>query len=308
MNGVCDMDFAYYNPSDESRSCVVRTMTRLTGKPYETVKAELTALAAKMEYPEYNEPAVFEAYMAQHGIVKCMDDCGLRVKELNPERGTYCVFCTDHEGFFHLMPVQDGVIYDRRDDSQDLYVLAVYRKKDDAAKDAITMILRPFQPADADIICTWLRTEKELYQWSADRFCKFPLTGEDIRENYAPQIESGRFIPLTAADDENRVVGHFIIRYPTEDDNTSVRFGFVVLDPAYRGKGCGSQMMRLGIAYAKTVLHVKRIDLGVFANNEGAQRCYSAAGFKEYSRRQCELPVGTWECIDMELFTEDGNA
>ena len=173
---------------------------------------------------------------------------------------------------------------------------------------AYYVCLRPLQPADADIICTWLRTEKELYQWSADRFCKFPLTGEDIRESYAPQIESGRFIPMTAVDHKNRVIGHFIIRYPAENDNTSVRFGFVVLDPAYRGKGCGSQMMRLGIAYAKTVLHVKRIDLGVFANNEGAQRCYSAAGFKEYSRRQCELPVGTWECIDMELFTEDGNA
>ena len=72
MNGVCEMlRFLYYNPSGESRSCVVRTMTRLTGKPYETVKAELTALAAEMGYPEYNEPDVFEAYMAQHGIAKC---------------------------------------------------------------------------------------------------------------------------------------------------------------------------------------------------------------------------------------------
>ena len=306
MNGVCEMlRFLYYNPSGESRSCVVRTMTRLTGKPYETVKAELTALAAEMGYPEYNEPDVFEAYMAQHGIVKCIDDCGLRVKELKLERGTYCVFCTDHEGFFHLMPVQDGVIYDRRDDCQELFVLAVYRQM---KKDGMTMILRAYQKADADIICTWLRSEKELYQWSADRFCKFPLTGADIEENYAPQTAGGRFIPLTAIDDEDHVIGHFIIRYPKEDDDTSVRFGFVVLDPAYRGKGCGSQMMRLGIEYAKENLHVQRIDLGVFANNEGAQHCYEAAGFRAYSRRQCEMPIGTWECIDMELFTEDGKA
>lgn len=306
MNGVCEMlRFMYYNPSGESRSCVVRTMTRLTGKPYETVKAELTALAAEMEYLEYNEPDVFEAYMAQHGIIKCIDDCGLRVKELKLERGSYCVFCTDHEGFFHLMPVQDGVIYDRRDDSQELFVLAVYRQM---KKDGMTMVLRAYQKADADIICTWLRSEKELYQWSADRFCKFPLTGADIEENYAPQTAGGRFIPLTAIDDEDHVIGHFIIRYPKEDDDTSVRFGFVVLDPAYRGKGCGSQMIRLGIAYAKENLHVQRIDLGVFANNEGAKHCYEAAGFREYSRRQCEMPIGTWECIDMELFTEDGKA
>ena len=63
------------------------------------------------------------------------------------------------------------------------------------------MILRAYEAADADTICTWIRSEKELYQWSADRFCKFPLTGSDLNESYAPQIAGGRFIPLTAVDD-----------------------------------------------------------------------------------------------------------
>lgn len=167
------------------------------------------------------------------------------------------------------------------------------------------MILRAYQKADADIICKWIRTEKELYQWSADRFCKFPLSGNDMEENYAPQIESGRFYPMTMTDEENRVLGHFIIRYPREDDASSVRFGFVILNPAYRGKGFGKEMLRLGIRYAKEQLHAKHIDLGVFANNDGARHCYAAVGFKEYGRRQCEMPIGTWECIDMEFFTEE---
>ncbi len=55
------------------------------------------------------------------------------------------------------------------------------------------MILRNFKKEDAPIIAEWLRSEEELYKWSADRFNKYPLTGEDINENYAPQIESGRF-------------------------------------------------------------------------------------------------------------------
>ena len=58
------------------------------------------------------------------------------------------------------------------------------------------MILRNFKKEDAPIIAEWLRSEEELYKWSADRFNKYPLTGEDINENYAPQIESGRFYPL----------------------------------------------------------------------------------------------------------------
>ncbi len=163
------------------------------------------------------------------------------------------------------------------------------------------MKLRAYEQADAGRICRWLQSEKELYQWSADRFNKFPLTAQDIIENYAPQIQTGSFFPLMAIDAENRAIGHFIIRYPREDDDTSVRFGFVILNPECRGKGCGSQMMRLGIAYAKTVLHAERIDLGVFANNENAKHCYESVGFRAYNRRECELPIGTWECIDMEL-------
>lgn len=57
------------------------------------------------------------------------------------------------------------------------------------------MVLRIYKKEDAPIIAEWLRSEEELYKWSADRFNKYPLSGKDINENYAPQIETGRFIP-----------------------------------------------------------------------------------------------------------------
>ena len=163
------------------------------------------------------------------------------------------------------------------------------------------MRLREYKQEDAGIIAGWLRSEEELYRWSADRFNKYPLSGDDINENYAPQIETGRFFPLTAVDDQGAVIGHFIIRYPREDDNSSVRFGFVILDPSLRGKGYGKEMLRLGIEYVRERLFASRIDLGVFENNEGARRCYEAVGFREYGRRECEMPIGTWICIDMEI-------
>lgn len=50
-----------------------------------------------------------------------------------------------------------------------------------------------------------------------------------------------RFFPLTAVEEE-RVVGHFIIRHPREDDDSLVRFGFVIVDPECRGKGDGQRM------------------------------------------------------------------
>ena len=74
------------------------------------------------------------------------------------------------------------------------------------------MYLRAYKKEDSAIICKWLRTAEELYKWSADRFNKFPLSENDIDDNYVPQIKTGRFIPLTAVDENSNVVGHFIIR------------------------------------------------------------------------------------------------
>ena len=123
------------------------------------------------------------------------------------------------------------------------------------------MILRDFVKEDAPIIAGWIRSEDELYKWSADRFNKYPLSGDDINENYDPQIESGRFHPLTAVDNGGEVVGHFIIRYPRADDDSSVRFGFVIVNPAFRGRGYGREMLRLAIGYVKDNFPVLRIDL-----------------------------------------------
>ena len=166
------------------------------------------------------------------------------------------------------------------------------------------MKLREFREEDAWVIAGWLQSEDELYKWSADRFNKYPLTGDDINKNYAPQLETGRFFPLTAVDDNGDVAGHFIIRYPRDDDDSSVRFGFVIVSPKLRGKGYGKELLRLGIEYVKEHLSATRIDLGVFENNESARHCYEAAGFTEYAQRICEMPIGTWNCADMEMFIE----
>ena len=123
------MDFEYYNPSDESRSCVVRTMTKLTGKEYSTVKAELTSLAQELGYETYNNETVFGQYMTKHGIYKKTEYENTTVGELELNDGSYCVYSTNHKGFFHLIPIVDNVIYDRRNDSLELYVIAVYKKE-----------------------------------------------------------------------------------------------------------------------------------------------------------------------------------
>ena len=124
------MEFEFYNPSEDKQSCVVRTMTKLTGREYGAVKSELTELARELGCGTYNDEAVFEQYMESHGIFKLKEYDDIKVGELELKGSIYCVHCTNREGFHHRLPVVDNVIYDRRDDSRELYVVAVYKKQE----------------------------------------------------------------------------------------------------------------------------------------------------------------------------------
>ena len=146
------------------------------------------------------------------------------------------------------------------------------------------MILRAYRREDSPVIAKWLRTETELYQWSADRYGFFPLLPYSIDDNYAPQMKTGRFIPLTGIDEDGNVVG------------------FVIVDPEIRGKGYGRELLKLTIDYIRQNLTATRVDLGVFANNPKAAKCYESAGFKEYGEHIITTPYGDWRCVDMELY------
>ncbi len=163
------------------------------------------------------------------------------------------------------------------------------------------MILRKYRKEDSAIICSWIKDERGLYQWSADRMEKFPISGDDLNRNYESKINSERFIPLTAVDELDNVIGHLFIKYPSETNNSTVRFGYVIINPAMRGCGKCKEMLTLAIDYAKNVLHASLITLGVFTNNENARYCYEAMGFKVRETMTYSMTIGEWECMEMEL-------
>ena len=102
------------------------------------------------------------------------------------------------------------------------------------------MLLRPYTPSDSATILSWCKTRRAFRLWSADRYKTFPATPEDMDNQYA----DGIVYPLVAVVD-NQIVGHLIIRYPSED-KTVVRFRFfVIIDDTKRGKGYGKAMMNI---------------------------------------------------------------
>ena len=156
------------------------------------------------------------------------------------------------------------------------------------------MHLRPFTPSDSATILSWCKTRRAFRLWSADRYKDFPATPEDMANQYA----DGIVYPLVAVAD-NQIVGHLIIRYPSED-KTVVRFGFVIIDDTKRDKGYGKAMLTLAIDYAQKQLGAKKITLGVFTENPSAIACYKSVGFKITSERNHIIDGEEWQGVEME--------
>lgn len=156
------------------------------------------------------------------------------------------------------------------------------------------MCLRPFHAEDAARILKWCKDKHSFRLWSADRFRNYPATPEELIGQY----EDGHKIPLVALMD-GEVIGHLMLRYPSED-KTVVRFGFVIVDDTKRGMGYGKQMIRLAIEYAQKELGAKRITLGVFSDNHPALKCYQSIGFRITGEDAYMIDGKEWKGVEME--------
>ena len=107
-------------------------------------------------------------------------------------------------------------------------------------------------------------------------------------------------MPFTAFD-ETGIAGFFTLRNPNESPD-ELRFGFVIVDPAKRGKGYGKTMLRLGLKFAFEIYGAKRASLGVFENNLPAYYCYKAVGFHDVALDEMEtycILDEEWKCKEM---------
>ena len=168
------------------------------------------------------------------------------------------------------------------------------------------MKLRPYKPADAATILSWVRDEETFRKWVTDRYPHYPITPAEMNEKYFDHNgdcpEPDNFYPFSAYD-ETGLVGHLILRF-TDAEKTVIRFGFVIVDDARRGAGIGKQMLGMAVRYASEFLTVKKITIGVLDNNPGALRCYLGVGFHEVPQAEpvyYDLLGQRVKCIELEM-------
>ena len=160
------------------------------------------------------------------------------------------------------------------------------------------MTLRTFSSDDAPIILSWIKDKTAFRKWSADRYPVFPPKPEDMLAQYETDV----IFPFTAIDNDGKVVGHIMLRYP-EPSKSIIRFGFVIVDDNLRGWGYGKQMLQLAIQKAKEEFGAKKITLGVFDNNPLAFHCYESIGFKVLGTNSHQIDGEEWTGKEMEKTT-----
>lgn len=87
----------------------------------------------------------------------------------------------------------------------------------------------------------------------------------------------------------------------------SAELGIFIGEKEKRGKGYGTEAIRILVDYGFNTLNLKNIMLCVDSENKGGCKCYIKAGFKEFGRRhKCRYIDGSYhDAVYMEILNEE---
>ena len=89
--------------------------------------------------------------------------------------------------------------------------------------------------------------------------------------------------------------------------NRCATLGIFIGDKDFRGKGYGTEAIKLVLEYGFKYLNLKNVKLDLMEFNERALKCYKKCGFKEYGRRRnCKFINGKYyDSIAMDILAEE---
>lgn len=117
------IEFSKY---DGNGNCIIRSFCLIFNVEYNDVYSELCNIRDQLGCNSYTDILVFEFYLKEHHCYMVDSFC-YQVKDLLLDKGRYIIFCWNRKDYYHMIPVIDGVIYDKSSDCMDLYIIKIYR-------------------------------------------------------------------------------------------------------------------------------------------------------------------------------------
>jgi RimJ/RimL family protein N-acetyltransferase len=166
------------------------------------------------------------------------------------------------------------------------------------------LALRPLEPADCDLVASWVDSEDALYQWSGPADFTWPLEPGQLRRDLSRR-RPGAALLAAVEIATGDVVGH--VKLQVTARHRLGLIGRVMVAPNRQGRGRGTALMREVVRHGFDELGLHRLQLTVYAFNSPALAVYRNAGFTVEGR----LPdaalgaEGFWTALIMGMLESD---
>jgi len=162
------------------------------------------------------------------------------------------------------------------------------------------LTLRKFEARDIAELFRWFETERDVLQWAGANM-SWPLKRSEMKALIRQHSGTAPAREVWAVNDSEAMVGHFQLGL-----NRRLRtagLGRIAIDPALRGQGLGSTLMKHILAQAFSHAWVHRVDLMVYDHNHSAIAAYKRAGFTSEGTRRETTPISDeiWDTHMMSI-------
>lgn len=163
--------------------------------------------------------------------------------------------------------------------------------------------LRCMEDADTELIVKWRNTDfvrkNFIYQQ--------PFTIEGHQNWVETKVKTGQVVQFIICEKHtDREIGSVYFR-DIDSDAGKAEYGIFIGEADALGKGYGSETAILAVDYAKKVLHLHKLFLRVFADNQAAIGSYRKAGFEQeaYLKEEVKIQGNYQDIILMAIIFKD---
>jgi RimJ/RimL family protein N-acetyltransferase len=154
------------------------------------------------------------------------------------------------------------------------------------------VVVRAYEEGDLEAYRRWLQPDQDWHRWDGPYFAKLsPFEIDERLERFGSRIASGEYgaeSPLTRAvivmeDAPGAMVGSISWHWESEESDWR-RMGLTVYDPATRGRGVGTEALRIWTDYLFATTEVVRLDYSTWSGNSRMLGVGHRLGFVEEAR------------------------
>ena len=162
--------------------------------------------------------------------------------------------------------------------------------------------LSPIDPTDAEIYTKWLN-DSEVTQFYLSPTPVFGLTG--AKKFFEDRAANGHNFAIVCLEDD-ALIGYADL-HDVATISRSAFLGVFIGEAENRGKGYGTEVLRLLLRYGFDTMNLHSVSLSVVADNEQGIACYRKLGFKEgWRRRENAFKNGKfYDTIYMDILEDE---